>query len=48
MKHNFVEKGVIALKRGPKPINMHIMVREPQTVAESSKVKKDTVEIRVL
>ena len=46
-KHHFSEKKVIALERGPKPVKMHIMVREPQSVAESSKVK-ETVKIRAL
>ena len=36
-KHAFSEKKVIALHRGPRPIKMHIMVREPQNVAEGSK-----------
>lgn len=47
-KHHFAEKTVIALNRGPKPIKLHIMVREPQNVAESSKAKEATVEIRAL
>jgi len=46
-KHHFSEKKVIALERGLKPVKMHIMVREPQPVAESSKIK-ETVEIRAL
>lgn len=46
-KHHFSEKKVIALERGPKSIKMHIMVREPQSVAESSKMK-ETVKIRAL
>jgi GNAT superfamily N-acetyltransferase len=36
-KHAFDEKVVIQLKRGEKPVKMHIMVREPQGVAEGSK-----------
>ena len=47
-KHHFVEKTVIALKRGPKPIKMHIMVREPQSGAECSKLKEQTVKIRAI
>jgi len=47
-RHHFVEKTVIALERGPKPIKMHIMVREPQSVAECSKLKEQTVKIRAI
>ena len=42
-KLQFVEKRVIALQRGDKPIHMHIMVREPQSVAEGSKGKEQVV-----
>lgn len=42
-KLQFFEKRVIALQRGDKPIQMHIMVREPQSVAESSKGKERVV-----
>jgi hypothetical protein len=38
-KYGFEQKIDIQLTRGPKPINLHIMVREPQAVAESSKAK---------
>lgn len=47
-KHHFHEKRVIALNRGPKPIKLHIMVREPQSVAESSQAKEATVQIKAL
>ncbi|KAG0652990.1 putative N-acetyltransferase [Hyphodiscus hymeniophilus] len=46
-KHAFAEKKVIALERGPKPIKMHIMVREPQAITEGSK-RNGTVKIRAL
>lgn len=36
-KYGFVENRVISLNRGPKPVNLHIMVREPRTVGEMSK-----------
>jgi ribosomal protein S18 acetylase RimI-like enzyme len=45
-KLNFEEKTVIALNRGPKPVKMHIMVREPLCVAEAS--KEATVKIRAV
>jgi hypothetical protein len=35
-KYGFEHKTDIQLTRGLKPINLHIMVREPQAVAESS------------
>jgi hypothetical protein len=38
-RHAFAEKKVIELKRGPRPVKMHIMVREPQVVAEASGTK---------
>jgi hypothetical protein len=38
-KYGFEQKIDIQLTRGPKPIQLHIMVREPQAVAESSKRK---------
>jgi len=38
-KYGFEQKIDIQLVRGPKPIKLHIMVREPQPVAESSKGK---------
>ena len=38
-KYGFEQKIDIELVRGPKPIKLHIMVREPQSVAEGSKVK---------
>lgn len=46
-RHCFEEKKVIALKRGGKRVQMHIMVREPQAVVESSKMM-ESVEIRGL
>jgi ribosomal protein S18 acetylase RimI-like enzyme len=46
-KHHFSERKVIALERGEKKVKMHIMVREPQAVAESSK-GKESVKIRTL
>lgn len=46
-RHCFEEKKVIALERGEKRVQMHIMVREPQAVAESSK-GKESVKIRGL
>ena len=39
-RHHFSEKKVIALQRGPKPVKMYVMVREPQVAAEVSKVSK--------
>jgi hypothetical protein len=50
-KYGFEEKVDIQLERGPKPVKMHIMVREPKVVAESSKKVLDqqqTVKIRTL
>ncbi len=38
-KYGFEQKIDIQLKRGQKPIKLHIMVREPQSVPESSKAK---------
>jgi len=35
-KYGFEEKVDIVLERGPKPVKLNIMVREPQAVAESS------------
>lgn len=45
-KYGFVHKMDIQLERGPKPIKLHIMVREPVVVAGSSKGGV-TVPIRV-
>jgi GNAT superfamily N-acetyltransferase len=36
-RFGFVAKKTIALKRGLKPVVLHIMVREPRAAAESSK-----------
>ena len=36
-KYGFLHKMDITLERGPKPIKLHIMVREPEIVAGSSK-----------
>ncbi|EPE24327.1 Acyl-CoA N-acyltransferases (Nat) [Glarea lozoyensis ATCC 20868] len=36
-KYGFVHKSDIQLERGPKPIKLHIMVREPVNEAEGSK-----------
>jgi hypothetical protein len=38
-KYGFEQKIDIQLARGQKPIKLHIMVREPQPVAESSNGK---------
>jgi len=49
-KYGFEQKVDIQLERGPKPIKLHIMVREPQCVAESSKGKghAESVKTRTL
>jgi len=39
-KHGFELKKQIQLERGPKPVKMGIMVREPKTVAGSSKLSE--------
>jgi len=46
-KYGFQHKMDIQLERGPKPIKLHIMVREPESVASSSK-GGETVRIRAL
>lgn len=40
-RFGFTEAMDIELKRGPEPVKLHIMVREPQGVAESSTNKKN-------
>jgi len=48
-KYGFEQKIDIELSRGPEPVKMHIMVREPQPVAESSKTKAgESVNVRTL
>jgi hypothetical protein len=48
-KYGFEQKIDIELARGPKPIKLHIMVREPQPVAESSKGKRgESAKVRTL
>lgn len=48
-KYGFVHKMDIQLERGPKPVKLHIMVREPDAKAESSKRSVgETVTIRAL
>ncbi|RDL30676.1 Acetyltransferase [Venustampulla echinocandica] len=48
-RFGFDHKMDIQLERGPKPIKLHIMVREPEKMAESSvKVTRTTVSIRAL
>ena len=47
-KYGFEQKIDIQLTRGPKPIKLHIMVREPQAVAESSKKGAASVSTRKL
>ena len=47
-KYGFAPKTDIQLVRGPKPVKMHIMVREPKVMAESSKGQQTTVKIRTL
>jgi hypothetical protein len=42
-KYGFEQKIDIQLARGPTPVKLHIMVREPQVVAESSKRKAGRV-----
>ena len=46
-KYGFLHKMDVTLERGPKPINLQIMVREPEIVAGSSK-SGETVQIRAL
>ncbi|KAL2070573.1 hypothetical protein VTL71DRAFT_13599 [Oculimacula yallundae] len=45
-KYGFEHIVDIELKRGPDPIKLHIMVREPQGMAESSKGPKVAAKIR--
>jgi hypothetical protein len=47
-KYGFVENRVISLNRGPKPVDLHIMVREPRMVAETSKGGETLVSTRSL
>lgn len=49
-KYGFTPILDIAMTRGPKPVKMHIMVREPKSTAESADGKRSeqTVEIREL
>lgn len=47
-RFGFTEAIDIELKRGPEPVKMHIMVREPQGIAESSKGKEQTAKIHIL
>jgi len=46
-KYGFLHKMDITLERGPKPVKLHIMVREPDIVTGSSK-GRETVQIRAL
>jgi hypothetical protein len=47
-KYGFVHKSDIQLERGPEPIKLHIMVREPVNEAGTSKkVMGESVEIRM-
>lgn len=46
-KYGFQQKIDIQLARGPKPIKLHIMVREPRSVAESSKAKSQGQGVKV-
>jgi len=49
-KYGFKPVLDISMTRGPKPVKMHIMVREPKSIAESVdwKGSEQTVEIRML
>lgn len=37
-KYGFAVRKVISLNRGPKPVTLHVMVREPRSVGEALKV----------
>jgi hypothetical protein len=49
-KYGFKHIKDISMNRGPKPVKLHIMVREPNGIAEDidGKGSQQTVEIRML
>jgi hypothetical protein len=47
-KYGFAERKVISLNRGPKPVKLHIMVREPRGGVASLKGGEHIVTIRAL
>ena len=47
-KYGFVQRKVISLNRGPKPVELAIMVREPCSVGEASKGGEGAVATRTL
>jgi hypothetical protein len=46
-KYGFAVRKIISLDRGPKPVNLYIMVREPRSL-DSLKAQEQTVTIRAV
>jgi len=47
-KHGFIEKKIVECKRGPKPLPLHIMVREPHGKLVGNMIEGNSLPIKAI